>query len=353
MRTLIILISLVFISAVSVSAQESTSIKVADTVEKYFKSKDFSGTILVAEEGTPIFYRSYGTANHTTQEAIKNDYHYSVASVTKLFTGIRTLQLVEAGKLELHKPLITYLPEYQKLISEEVTAHHLLLHISGLPQELDAIYRNPGKTEEIVSTILQENQPNILGVFYYNNVDYFLLGLLIEKLSGQSWESEITEYILKPLGMEQTGFLRYGNYPSDFAYSYSAEGDALVQDPLFHIENYYAAGNMYSTASDLLRLDQALYSDILLSEEKKTLLSQSYPEYNYVGYSVWNYNYPFAEGQPKVMERRGGILGANVVLMRLPESNYTIIILSNNDRFNPDSFGDPENLREMLLRTLY
>ena len=109
---------------------------------------------------------------------------------------------------------------------------------------------------------------------------------------------------------------------------------------------------MYSNACDLLKLDQALYSNQLLSDQELAQLAQSYPQHQYVGYSVWNYRYPFVESQPLIMERRGSILGANVVLVRLIDRNQTIIILSNNDRFNPDSFGDPNNLREAIIQIL-
>jgi D-alanyl-D-alanine carboxypeptidase len=133
-------------------------------------------------------------------------------------------------------------------------------------------------------------------------------------------------------------------------YAYQYKGKKRKQDRTFHIENFHAAGCMYSTSTDLLKLDQALYTTSLLTEKSYALLATSYPEYGYVGYSVWNYQYPFVDSQPTVMERRGGIWGTNVVLIRLTDSNHTIIILSNNDRFNPDSFGDPTNLREKLIR---
>ena len=118
--------------------------------------------------------------------------------------------------------------------------------------------------------------------------------------------------------------------------------DKLVKDPEFYIENFYAAACMYSTTEDLLKIDQAMYDDKFLSAKSKKVMFTSYPEYNYTGYSVWTYRYPFLDTQPLIMERRGGIMGSNLVLMRLLETNQTIIILSNNNAFDPDSFGDPE-----------
>ncbi len=335
------------------SANFTDSTKVKSVVESYVELNGFSGTILVAKEGKPIFHQSYGLAYRYNPDTIKNDYHYSIASITKLFTSIRILQLVEAQKIDLNNAVTDYLPEFKSMIPEELSIHHLLLHISGLPEEKDKVYRHPLSPDDLVTQTLKNNKGSAFNSFNYNNMDYMVLGLLIEKVSGNTWQENMTDHILKPLNLQNTGFLEYGYYPKNFAYSYSQKGKKLSQDPLFYIENFYAAGNMYSTTKDLLTLDQALYTDQLLNRESRKMLAKSYPEYNYTGYSVWNYNYPFVASQPTIMERRGRILGANVVLVRLIDQNYTIIILSNDDRFNPDSFGDENNLREILIRSLY
>lgn len=353
MRILILLAGL-FIAALPAAAQPvPDSATLAQVVETYRAQQGFSGTILVAQDGQPVFFRSYGLAYRQTPDSLTNTYRYSIASVTKLFTSIRILQLVEAGKIALDAPLTDYLPQFSARIPAAVTIHHLLLHISGLPQEPDRLYRAHRSPAESVSLALKRRSRHDRGQFHYNNVDYMLLGLVIEAVSGLSWEENIRQAILEPLGMTGTGFLAYGNYPASFAYTYRFKRGTWRQDPLFSIENFYAAGCMYATAMDLLRLDQALYHDTLLQAESRQLLARSYPAYNYAGYGVWNYRYPFVAAQPTIMERRGGIMGANVVLVRLTDADYTLIILSNDNRFNPDSFGDPHNLREMLIRALF
>ncbi|MEL7160994.1 MAG: serine hydrolase domain-containing protein [Bacteroidota bacterium] len=334
-------------------APTTLSDRITATVNRYTSEYDFAGTILVARAGQPIYQESYGLAYYATPDTLRNNYHYSIASVTKLFTSIRILQLVAAGRIDLRQSVGTYLPKLAEAIPADVSIHDLLLHLSGLPEEKSAVYRRVNTPHAIVAQVLKKNKAGRYGQFNYNNVDYMLLGLVIEAVTGNAWQQEIENAILRPLKLEQTGFLKYGYYPKNFAYTYRDKGGKLQQDPLFYIENFYAAGSMYSTANDLLRLDQALYTEKLLGAPEKQLLAQSYPEYNYAGYSVWNYQYPFVTAKPTVMERRGGILGANVVLVRLTDDNYTIIILSNDDRFNPDSFGDEDNLREMLIRTLY
>ncbi|MEM1217546.1 MAG: serine hydrolase domain-containing protein [Bacteroidota bacterium] len=329
------------------------SLKIQSAVEAYLSETGFSGTVLVAKSGESIFHQSYGLAYRATPDTIQNNYHYSIASITKLFTSIRILQLVEAGQLDLFTPVIAYLPMYRGLIKEEVCPHHLLLHLSGLPEEKNRFFWFEKPIEELTLGVLKKGKKEAFNTFNYNNIDYILLGLLIEEVTGKSWEENIQTYILNVLGLQETGFLAYGDYPEDFAYPYSQKGKSLKQDRFFQIENFYAAGCMYSTSEDLLRLDQALYTDQLLLEKGRELLGQSFPEVDYVGYSVWNYRYPFLKEQPQIMERRGGIQGTNVVLVRLLEQKYTVIILSNDDRFNPDSFGDPTNLREKLIQALF
>ena len=329
------------------------TLKIQSAVEEYLSETGFSGTVLVAKSGQPIFHQSYGLAYRSTPDTIQNEYHYSIASITKLFTAIRILQLVEAGQIDLFTPVVEYLPAYRGLIKEEVCPHHLLLHLSGLPEEKNRFFLFEKPIEALTQGVLKKGKAGKFNTFNYNNIDYILLGLLIEQVTGTAWAEDMQTHILTPLGLRETGFLAYGDYPRNFAYPYSQKGERLEQDRFFQIENFYAAGCMYSTSEDLLRLDQALYTDQLLSEEGRKLLGQSFPEVDYVGYSVWNYRYPFVEVQPQIMERRGGIQGTNVVLVRMPEQQYTIIILSNDDRFNPDSFGDPSNLREKLIRSLF
>ncbi|RMG64842.1 MAG: class A beta-lactamase-related serine hydrolase [Bacteroidetes bacterium] len=353
MSSLRILMILLLTGGSAWSQPGPDSAAIAAVVDTYRAAHGFSGTILVARHGQPIFRRSYGLAYRQTPDSLTHTTPYSIASVTKLFTSIRILQLAEVGKVDLQAAATQYLPRFAPQVPAAVTVHHLLLHLSGLPNEKNRLYRRHLSAEEMVQKALTGRPAGPVGTFHYNNVDYLLLGLIIEAVTGKSWQENIRQHILEPLGMTQSGFLAYGQYPRHFAFTYRKKGKQLKQDPLIHIENFGSAGCMYATAGDLLKLDQALYGEALLSAESRQCLAQSYPEYNYAGYGVWNYRYPFVEAQPTIMERRGGILGANVVLVRMMDDKHTLIILSHDDRFNPDSFGDEGNLREMLIRALY
>lgn len=323
-------------------------------VQQAVHTQFFEGTILIADQGEVVYHKAFGYKDAAQKEAIQLDTHFGLASITKMVTAIVVLQLVEEGKVRLEDHMATLFPELTIPKAKKITVHHLLLHISGLPNERDLIYRSPRTPYEFVDQTLQKGIKNkTFGKFNYANIDYVLLGLLIESIEQKPWQEVVQARVIDKLGLTQTGFLAKDAYPENFAYTFSyGKGDKRKSDRAFHIENFYAAGCMYGTAEDLLKLAQAMYGTILLLEESKNLMFTSYPEYSYTGYSVWTYKYPFVDTQPLIMERRGGIMGSNSVLVRLLDTNQALIILSNNDKFNPDSFGDKDNLREALIRVI-
>ncbi len=335
-----------------IASQSTAQIRPAqiDSIVQHAAANDFfEGTVLVADSGNVVYHKSFGFKDKEATLPIEDSTRFSIASITKMFTAIIILQLVEEGKFKLDDNLNALLPDVKISKSDKITVHHLLLHISGLPNEADAIYAQAKSPQEFVFETMK-NKRKRLNKFNYANIDYVLLGLIIEKFDNTSWEHSIQNRILDKTSMTQSGFLQKEKYPNNFAYTFSYdEVNNKSADPLFYIENFYAAGCMYSSAEDLLKLDQALYGDSLVSEKSKKLMFTSYPQYNYSGYSVWTYNYPFSKSNPKIMERRGGILGANAVIIRMIDSKKTMVILSNNNKFNPDSFGDTTSLKEALM----
>ena len=346
-KALTILILLLW---VGFQGKAQINIEKIDSIVKSAVSNDFfEGTVLIADSGNVVYHNSFGFIDQETTLRIENSTSFGIASITKMFTAIIVLQLVEEGKIRLEDKLDILLTDLKIPKSNKITVHHLLLHISGLPNEDDEIYTQSKSPQKFVRETI-ENKLNPFNKFNYANIDYVLLGLIIEKYDNPSWKNSVHNRIIDRASMTRTGFLEKGKYPNNFAYTFSYDKeDNKGTDPLIFIENFYAAGCMYSTAEDLLKLDQAMYGDMLLSEKSKELMFTSYPEYNYSGYSVWTYNYPFAKSKPKIMERRGGILGSNSALIRMIEMNRTVIILSNNNKFNPDSFGNTKSLKEGLM----
>lgn len=321
---------------------------------QFIKEADFSGVVLLAENGQATFQSATGEADREGGIPVSMDTKFRIASITKSVTALLIMQLVEEALVSLDQPLDELLPECSLGAYHEITLHHLLRHTSGLANEPDLTYAEKLTGRAIVNRLLEGQSPaGPTGSFNYNNLDYILLGLIIERFRGQPYETVVQQRILDPLQMEDTGFLERDHLPTGLAKGYVCEEADCREEPDYYIENFYAAGAMYSTAADLLKWDQALYGTELLSESTREIMYRSDPELGYVAYGSWTYNYPFVEGRPFTVERRGGIYGFNSVIIRFPDAQKTLIMLSNTDRFNPDSFGNAEHLKERFIHLLF
>lgn len=195
MKTSFILpLLLVTLFTIAADAQVNTA-AVDSIVRSAVNDNSFEGTILIADQGRIRYHKSFGQVDPQQQRSIENDMTYSTASITKMLTAIVILQLAEEGKLELDDPLDELLPGIDVPKANKITVHHLLLHISGLPNEQDDIYAAEKKTAEFVAQTLT-NKRNKFGTFNYANIDYILLGMIIEELDGRSWQKSIQERIL-------------------------------------------------------------------------------------------------------------------------------------------------------------
>ncbi len=316
-------------------------------------SSDFSGAVLLAQDGQVIYSQQFGMANVEQGVALSKSTLFPVASITKSFTAILVMQLVEEGLLDMDNTIAEVLPELAIPRANRITIADLLRHTSGLPIDPASSYEESAAAADLIHSLCTTTRTySKRGQFRYSNVDYWVLGLVIEKFRGASWAEVLQSRILDPLGMTQTGFLRLSEPVDGLALGYQRSQEGWIPAPVFHIENIYAAGQMYSTPNDLLKLDQALYTDQLLQAATIDLMYTSHPEHGYVAFGSWAYNYPFVDSMPLLAERRGGFPGYNHAFVRFLDSQGTLIILSNNDQFNPDTFGDASNLKEALIRLM-
>lgn len=335
-------------------AQTSQDTTPYDLAWEHAIGQNFSGIVLLAEQGEIVFQRAHGFADAKRQLPLGPESPMGVASITKSFTAVLIMQLVEQGRLRLDQSLAELLPAYSVPKAKKILVKDLLMHTSGLPGEADAVYRTPLSAQEVLNRVLTKDaRYSKPGRFHYNNMDFLLLGEIITKLTGESWEQRVQSQILSPLGMKQTGFRRSDMAPGKIATGFMQDDKgALHPEPTFAIENFGAAGSMYATAADILRYDQALHQNVLLSPESRARLFESHPKLGYVAFGHWAYNYPFLPSRPYLVERRGGILGFQAVWVRFEEEQKTLIILSNADTFDPDSFGDATNLKDILIRIM-
>lgn len=311
-------------------------------IAAYAKEHGFNGTILIQKDGKTRFEKSFGLANIPFQVPNTPRTRYKIASITKLFTSVLILQLQEQGKLDLGKTIGTYLPDYGGEGADKVTIHQLLNHTSGLAN-FDTVtsmemalksgipvYQAPYTSDQLLARFCSGKLANPPGkVFDYNNADYIVLGKIVERLSGQTYEQVLRERILRPLKMESTGMLRQGDIIEGLADTYFFREDlkSLVNDLPVYPENWYAAGAMYSTVGDVLTFSEALFGGRLLKKETLALLVK--PGLDDYGYGLWSYETKVDGKMHRVVKRPGQIMGAQTQLYHFLDDGVTIIILSN------------------------
>jgi CubicO group peptidase (beta-lactamase class C family) len=195
------------------------------------------------------------------------DTKFRLGSLTKQFTAMLIMQLVEGGKLKLEGKITGYLTDYPKATGDKITINHLLTHTSGIPNYTglpafqETLSRNPYKPTDFIkqfSDLLLEFEPG--SRFAYSNSGYFLLGVLIEKVTGKTYENVLQESIFKPLQMNNTGYDVFTTILPKRAMGYEKRGLNYVNAPYLDMSIPYAAGSLYSTVEDLALWDQALYS---------------------------------------------------------------------------------------------
>ncbi|HFK5529012.1 TPA: serine hydrolase domain-containing protein [Elizabethkingia anophelis] len=314
-----------------------------------YAAKEFNGNVLVAEKGKVIYEKSFGLANEKTQQKLDKNTVFELASVSKQFTAMGIVQLEKEGKLSYNDPLTKYFPELS--FYKPITIDNLLHHTSGLPDYMSLFDKNWDKkkfaTNKDIVEMLAKYKPELLFVpgdkYEYSNTGYALLGLIIEKVSKQSYGDYLNKKIFKPLGMANTRVYRSRYKPekiSNYALGYVVDslGNKKLLDDLgkeyytYYLDGIVGDGMVNSTTGDLLKWDRALYGDKLVNQKDKDLIFSSIvtkdnkdTRYGY-GWAI-DTKYTFG----KIANHSGGWAGYITFIERDLDYDKTIIILQNND----------------------
>lgn len=234
------------------------------------KAGRFNGTFLAVKNGRLVSRASNGYANFQFGVPVATDTRFPIASMTKLFTAVLTLQLLEKGDLLLDAPASAYLPDLPAAC-RAITVRQLLTHTSGLKNEPVRAYQAPYTTREFVRRFVEKDSTHKAAAFNYNNVDYIVLTLLLETVTQKSFAALLQAKILTPLHMQDTGVVEEARVIPRLAYGYHNYGfgrggaqDTLRNDRRY-LSNYAGAGALYSTTADLYKLVQGLRAHTLLS----------------------------------------------------------------------------------------
>ena len=298
----------------------------------------FSGDVLFASHGKPVFAEAYGLANREQKTPNTLNTRFRIGSMNKMFTAVATLQLAQQGKLSLDDPLGKFLPDYpNKDVAAKVTVQHLLTHTGGTGDffgpEFEAHRLELRALQDYVK--LYGSRPLRFepgSKWEYSNYGFLLLGLIIEKASGQSYYDYVRDHIYKPAGMTNTASDPEDTTVPNRSTGYTAMGAAPgMTRPNTDTLPYRgtSAGGGYSTVEDLLRFAEALQQNKLLNAHYTELLTTGKP-----GTPDNTYAFGFEERRfngIRCFGHGGGAPGMNGMLQICPGPGYVVAVLSNLD----------------------
>ncbi|MAW83508.1 MAG: serine hydrolase [Crocinitomicaceae bacterium] len=314
--------------------------KIESFFQKKFKQRQFNGNILFAENGQIITNKSYGFANFQEKEKLTQNHSFQLASVSKPFTAIAILQLIENGILTLNDTVEKFLPNFPY---NGITIHQLLSHRSGLSQYThfcdspDSIWPDKNKTInnddviEIISKIkpLKNYPPNRR--YYYCNTNFLLLASIVEKVTGITFREYLKSNIFSPLGMNHTVLYDRTNFEELILPTQGYENRTPWED--VYLNGVVGDKGIYSTTLDMFLFDQALNQNTLINDSLKKL---AFSKMNKDYHQNKNYGYGFRlkthKKFGKIVYHTGWWKGYRSYFIKIPQSNQTIIVLNNVKR---------------------
>ncbi|MFT4646790.1 MAG: CubicO group peptidase (beta-lactamase class C family) [Planctomycetota bacterium] len=310
----------------------------------------FSGAVLVAKNDSVVLKKSYGYYNRELKTKNSTNDEFPIGSITKQFTSMLVMQMVEEGKLNLKDSISAYLPYLPKEFGEKINIHQLLSCTSGLPHyegilklgiDREVFASSTYSPKELAILISKVNLVYKPGeAFNYSSLGYLLLGTLLEEVSGKSFSELLKIKITQPLGMQNTGF---GS--NDFIKNETAKGNRFIEDETYKMlfkkyggdlqqtsprdqSNKYSAGGMHSTIEDLFIWSKAIRSNKILSEKyTRQMVTPVDQGYSYGWFKNWG---DLIERNTKVrLITHGGALEGYRSSINLFDDGTTIIFLAN------------------------
>lgn len=341
MRPLALYLSLLAVPAAMLTACAQTGdgapLQAMDAaVQAHFTADAPGGVVLVAHKDQVIYQRALGLANTTTGALLGPETVFRIGSITKQFTAVAILQLAEQGKLGLNDTIYRYLdlPERE----HPITIRHLLDHTSGIPNYTSLpsftpeLYAKDISVADMIALFAHlplEFEPGTR--WSYSNSGYILLGAIIEKVSGSTWEAYLTEHLFKPAGMTHTSASANNGQLAGEALGYHRDGDGWEPATFLSMTWPYAAGTMRSTVGDLAKWNRALFAGKLLPLHR---LQEAHTDHRLADGKETKYGFGWqfldVQGTPSV-EHGGGINGFVSESLYLPLADIHVVVLTNRE----------------------
>ena len=307
-------------------------------IDRAVREDDFSGAIMLAKQGRVAFARAAGLSSRDDETPNRIDTRFNIASIGKLFTATAILRLVDDGRLQLDTPFGAWLPDYPDAdVARQVTLSHLLSHSSGLGNYWEAIAgRAPQDYVRLSDHLpLFQGQPLAFSpgsAFAYSNVGFVVLGLVIEAVTGRSFQDHVEQTLFQPLGMRGGGY-----WPLDLVVPHRATGftrdetipGAWRNNTFVNQFRGHSAGGAYATVADLIAFARAWREDRLFSRAAREEAARGRFDYRNgqygLGVSVETIN-----GR-RLVGHSGGHVGIAGELMIFEDLGWDAVILTNGD----------------------
>lgn len=314
------------------------------------EKEQMNGAVCVAEQGEILYQGVFGYGELSSKRKLTLDSVFELASLSKPFTAVAIMLLEEQGRLAYDDFIEQWLPDFPY---PDITVRHLLNHTSGLPDYMNLFEEHWDRTQiavnEDVLNLLMEHKPERYFLpneqWEYSNTGYVLLALLVERISGLSFAEYMDTYLFRPLGMLNSRVYnrRYSNEKiPGYAYGYvydAISGEYVLPEELLetqyviHLDGIQGDGTVNSTVGDLIKFDQALYSDTILSEET---LKQAFMPVQLNNGETYDYGFGWileknAE-KGTTVSHSGGWPGYATLMIRYIDENKTIIYLNNMEQ---------------------
>ncbi|HZS08833.1 MAG TPA: serine hydrolase domain-containing protein [Blastocatellia bacterium] len=310
---------------------------VDEFVQKQMEARHIPGvSVAVVQDGKVVLAKGYGMANVELSSPATENTVYQLASVTKQFTATAIMMLVEDGKISLDDKL-TKILDGLPAAWDGVTVRHLLNHTSGIRSytsvpDFFKTARKDYKKEEIIKLVTDAPMEFAPGEKWnYNNTGYFLLGMIIEKVSGKEYGAFLSERIFQPLGMTSTRVNDLTEVIKNRAQGYTWNNGRLRNGEYLSPTQPFSAGALVSTVLDLAKWDAALYTEKLL---RRASLDQMWTPTKLNDGKTQDYGFGWGVDVYRTRKRLshgGGIQGFSTFITRFVDDKLTVIVLVNQE----------------------
>lgn len=304
-----------------------------------YKANEPGATAIIAQGGKPIYRNAFGMASLENNVTMTPEHVFEIGSITKQFTAVSILMLMEQGKLSLEDPITKYIENYP-VNGHVITLHHLLTHTSGIKsytsmEKWRKLWRNDMTPLEMIDLFKSEPMDFAPGEKYlYNNSAYFMLGYIIEKASGLTYSKFLEKNIFSPLGMKNSYYGSQSMIIMNRALGYQ-KGENYKNAEYLSLTQPYAAGSIMSNVDDLLIWNQAVQSNKLI---KKETIQKAFTNYKLNNGKLLNYGYGWVLDEingSTTVEHSGGIFGYSTNAIYLPKEDVFVAVFSNCDCNSP------------------